>query len=129
MSAGGVFFRAENLGHFEKRAVGVGGVLQDFFQRQAWGDHVLAEHVMQRQSVGHRLDAGDVGMADMIDVGEDLFELTGETLQRLILAGRGAPDGARHLADESSSSVSLPVDIDRIDQSGQIWLRRGLAAC
>jgi hypothetical protein len=41
-----IFFAADDLGDFEERAVGIRGVLQDFFDRQARLDDIFAEDVV-----------------------------------------------------------------------------------
>jgi len=68
-----------------------------FFAQQATADHqgdVFAQYVREGHGVGHRLDAGHVDLADLLDVMQDRFELGGELVELFLrhLEPRKFPD-------------------------------------
>src|ERR1700733_8417458 len=94
MCLAGAVVVGEDFGDLEEGAVGFGGVLQNFFQRQARADDVLTQDIAEMNRVSHRLDAGDVGLGDLGDVLQDWLELDSEFVELLV-----AEPEARELGD------------------------------
>src|SRR4051812_4354304 len=71
--SGGVFIAPDDFGDFKKAAIGFRGVLQYLFDRQGRLDDIFAQHVVERQGVGHWLNVFHIQLADFVHIGEDRF--------------------------------------------------------
>src|SRR5262245_4511677 len=78
-SSGAVLVPADDLGYLEEGSVSLWGISENFVQRQARLDLIVAQHVGQWDRVGHRLDAFDLNLSDLGDVFQDRLELGRET--------------------------------------------------
>jgi hypothetical protein len=84
---------ADDFGDLEEGAVGIGGVLENFFEGEAGLNDILAEDVVDGEGVSHGLDAGDVDFGDLCDVVEDGFELAGEFFEAFFVEGEAGELG------------------------------------